>query len=157
MMKNLLRSMWQNMPAKLRRWGVRATNTTFTVTAAAIIHNDEGNVLLLKHRFRPGPGWGIPGGFLELGEQPEETLRRELREEIDLELNDVRLFTVRTFKRQKQIEVVFVARASGSTQPQSPEIERSEWFSRSSLPDGLPSDQKKLIDSVLVDGAKGRV
>ena len=150
-------TVWRRVPARIRRWGVRATNTTFTVTAAAIVQNDEGNVLLLKHRYRPGSGWGIPGGFLELGEQPEQTLRRELREEIDLELNDVRLFTVRTFKRQKQIEVVFVARASGSTQPQSGEIESAEWFSRNSLPDGLPSDQKKLIHSVLVDGAKGRV
>ena len=150
-------TVWRRVPARIRRWGVRATNTTFTVTAAAIVQNDEGNILLLKHRYRPGSGWGIPGGFLELGEQPEQTLRRELREEIDLELNDVRLFTVRTFKRQKQIEVVFVARASGSTQPQSGEIESAEWFSRNSLPDGLPSDQKKLIHSVLVDGAKGRV
>ena len=150
-------TVWRRVPARIRRWGVRATNTTFTVTAAAIVQNDEGDVLLLKHRYRPGSGWGIPGGFLELGEQPEQTLRRELREEIDIELNDVRLFTVRTFKRQKQIEVVFVARASGSIQPQSGEIESAEWFSRNSLPDGLPSDQKKLIHSVLVDGAKGRV
>jgi 8-oxo-dGTP diphosphatase len=157
MLKSFLSSIWQRLPAKLRRLTVRATNTRFTVTAAGIILNSGGQVLLLKHRFRPGSGWGIPGGFLELGEQPDEALRRELREEIDLELNNVRLFTVRTFTRQKQIEVVFVARASGSTESRSTEIERGEWFSSNSLPAGLPSDQKKLIHSVLADGAKGRV
>ena len=157
MLRDFLRSLWRHTPARFRRLGVRATNTTFTVTAAGIIRNDEGKVLLLKHRFRPGSGWGIPGGFLELGEQPDETLRREMREEVDLELNNLQLFTVRTFTRQKQIEVVFVARAAGSTGLQSTEIERAEWFSSNSLPDGLPSDQKKLIHSVLADGAKGHL
>jgi len=157
MLRNLLSKLWQHAPPKLRRWTVRATNTTFTVTAAGIIFNPQGKVLLLKHRFRPGSGWGIPGGFLELGEQPDDALRREMREEVDLELNHLQVFTVRTFKKQKQIEVVFVATASGSTEPHSTEVECAEWFSGNSLPDGLPSDQKKLIYSVLADGAKGHV
>ena len=155
-MKGLLRFHLASLPARLRRWIVRATNTKFTVTAAGIILNTEGKILLLKHRFRAGSGWGIPGGFLEAGEEAADALHRELREEIDLELKDARLFAVRTFKRQNQIEVVFIAHALGDSRPQSIEVERAVWFSSDALPDGLPSDQKKLIESVLSDGGKGR-
>jgi len=156
MLKNLLSTIWVLVPAPLRRLTMRATNNTFTVTAAGIIFNTEGKVLLLKHRFRAGSGWGIPGGFLQAGEQADEALRREMREEIDLEIDGARIFAVRTFKRQNQIEIVFVSRASGNIEPKSIEVERVAWFPPNALPDGLPSDQKKLIESVLADGAKGR-
>jgi ADP-ribose pyrophosphatase YjhB (NUDIX family) len=112
-------------------------------------------VLLIKHRFRPGSGWGIPGGFLQAGEEPVDALRRELREEIGLELDQPRIFDVRTFSRHSQLEVVFLVNASGETQPKSIEVERVAWFKPDSLPDQLPSDQKKLIRSALHDGAKG--
>jgi mutator protein MutT len=128
----------------------------FTVTAAGIIRNNDGEVLLIKHRFRPGSGWGIPGGFVEAGEHPEAALRRELCEEIGLELEELQIFAARTFKRQNQIEVVFLARAAGEPQPRSIEVERVEWFSPEVLPDALPFDQKKLIESVLHIGAEGR-
>ena len=155
MFRDLLSKFWLRVPASMRRWYVRTTNTRFTVTAAGIVCNREGKVLLIKHRFRSGSGWGIPGGFLETGEQPEAALRRELREEIGLEVEEARLFAVRTFKRQQQIEVVFLANASGDMHPKSIEVERVEWFPLNSLPAALPSDQKKLIESALSVGAEG--
>ena len=138
------------------------TQTRFTVTAGALIFNDSGQVLLLKHRFRAGSGWGIPGGFLEAGEHPEQALRREMREEIGLELEHVEIFTSRTFRRPQQVEVLFRARGSASAgrkvelKPQTMEVERAEWFSLHSLPDGLPKDQRELIERAAAYGANGR-
>ena len=156
MFRNLLANVWQHVPASIRRWSVRAANTKFTVTAAGIIRNSEGKVLIIKHHFRPGSGWGIPGGFVKAGEHAEAALRRELREEIGLELEQLSIFAARTFQRQNQIEIVFLAKASGEPQPRSIEVERVEWFSPELLPDALPSDQKKLISSALQVGAEGR-
>ena len=156
MLRNLVMTVWKSLPAGFRRWSVRATNVKFTVTAAGIIRNHDGKVLLIKHRFRPGSGWGIPGGFLEAGEQADAALRRELREEIGLDLEQTRLFAVRTFKRQHQIEVVFLATATGETRPRSIEVEFVDWFSVDALPDALPYEQKKLIQSSLHVGAEGR-
>jgi mutator protein MutT len=125
---------------------MRLTHTRFTVTAGAIIFNDQKQVLLLKHRFRAGSGWGLPGGFLERGEQPVEALRRELREEIGLEVEDVEVFAARSFKKPKQVEVLFRARANANVKPLTMEVERAEWFSLDSLPEGLPRDQRGYVD-----------
>ena len=125
---------------------MRLTHPRFTVTAGAIIFNDRKQVLLLKHRFRAGSGWGLPGGFLEQGEQPIEALRRELREEIGLELEDVEVFAARSFKKPKQVEVLFRAHANANVKPVTMEVERAEWFSLDSLPEGLPRDQRSYVE-----------
>lgn len=140
----------------MRRWTMRATQAQFTVTAGALIFNDAGEVLLLKHRFRAGSGWGIPGGFLETGEHAEQALRRELREEIGLTVHEVEIFTSRTFKRPQQVEILFRCRANGAVKPQTIEVERAQWFSLQSLPAELPKDQRLLIERATSYGANGR-
>ena len=154
MLKDLLGRIWGRAPKAVRRFTTRYTQTRFTVTAAGIIVNENNRVLLLKHRFRSGSSWGIPGGFIEAGEQPEEALRRELREEVGLEIEDVWLFSTRTFRTVKQLEILFRARAKGGVSPQSIEISKAEWFSLDELPAELPQGQQRLIRAALKDGAK---
>jgi 8-oxo-dGTP diphosphatase len=154
MLKVILEGIWRRTPKTLRRWTMRLTQTRFTVTAAGLIVDNEGRVLLLKHRFRPGSGWGIPGGFIEAGEQPEEGLRRELREEIGLELARADLFATRAFQKPRQIEIIFRCQPKGDALPQSMEIRKAAWFLPESLPEGLPEDQRQLIKRVLIGGAK---
>jgi 8-oxo-dGTP diphosphatase len=146
MLKNLIGGVWRLLPARMRRWSMRATHTRFTVTAGAIIFNDAGHVLLLKHRFRAGSGWGLPGGFLEAGEQPLAALKRELREEIGMEVESAEVFTARSFKNIRQVEVLYLCRANSNGKPQTIEVERAEWFPVDSLPDGLPRDQRRLVE-----------
>ena len=131
---------------------MRVAHTRFTVTAGAVIFNDKAEVLLLKHRFRAGSGWGLPGGFMEKGEQPIDALRRELREEIGLELDDVKVFAARSFKKPKQVEVLFRARANAQVQSRTVEVERAEWFAIDALPEGLPRDQRVYIERAAKTG-----
>lgn len=156
MLQNLSAKVWRLLPARFRRWSMRATHARFTVTAGAIVFNDSGQVLLLKHRFRAGSGWGLPGGFLEAGEQPLEALRRELREEIGMEIKDVEVFATRSFRKPQQVEVLFLCRANGSPQPRNMEVELAEWFSLNSLPEGLPKDQRLFVERAASDRGKGR-
>ena len=157
MLNDLLGAVWRRVPNKLKRLTMRASNAQFSVSAGAIITNSEGKVLLLKHRFRPSPGWGVPGGFIKQGEQPEAGLRRELREEVELELEDIKLFFTRTFKRPSQVEIIFTARTTGDTDRLSYEIQKAAWFLPDELPDELPADQARLIKRAFADGvaAKG--
>ena len=153
MLKDLLGAIWRRAPKALRRWTVRFSHPRFAVTAGAIVTDDHGRVLLLKHRFRPGSGWGLPGGFIEHGEQPEDGLRRELREEIGLEVERLKLFTVRAFKRPKQVEIVFMGQAVGNPAELSFEIQEAAWFLPGEFPPELPRDQFDLIKRALNDGA----
>ena len=154
MISDLLGTVWLGFPARIRRWSMRLLHPRFTVTAGGVVFNERGEVLLLKHRFRPGSGWGVPGGFLEAGEQPEEGLRRELQEEIGLEVAEVELLLVRSFRKPRQVEVLFKARALNQAKPQSVEIEKAEWFDPGSLPEELPQDQLAIIRQVAGNGAK---
>jgi 8-oxo-dGTP diphosphatase len=154
MLNDLRGAIWRRAPQSLRRWTVRLSHPRFAVTAGAVITDAHGRVLLLKHRFRPGTGWGMPGGFLEAGEQPEEALRRELREEVGLEIEKLKLFVTRTFQRPKQVEIVFTAQAIGRPDQLSFEIQSTAWFSPDDLPKELPADQAQLIKRALNDGAR---
>ncbi len=154
MFKDLVGAIWRHTPSILKKWAMRHTQARFTVTAGAIITDGAGRVLLLHHRFRPGSGWGIPGGFIKRGEQPDEALRRELREEVGLEIEDLKLFKTRAFGKARQLEVVFRCRARGETNQLSFEIRRADWFYPHELPKELPSDQARLIKLALADGAE---
>lgn len=149
MLKELIGGIWSRVPRVLRRVTMRAIHARFTVTAAAIVVDEHQRVLLLKHRFRPGSGWGIPGGFLEAGEQPADGVGRELREEVGIELADVELVAARAFQKPRQIEIVFRCRPRGDALPQSIEIRKASWFSIDALPEGLPADQSRLIKDAL--------
>jgi len=133
---------------------MRLSHPRFAVTAGAVITDSQGRVLLLKHRFRPGTGWGMPGGFMQEGEQPAEALRRELREEIGLEVEKVELLITRAFKVPRQVEIVFTARAIGDTNELNFEIQKAAWFFPNELPRGLPKDQVQIIKRALNDGAR---
>jgi ADP-ribose pyrophosphatase YjhB (NUDIX family) len=138
------------LPPWVRLKIIRATQQKFTVSAAVIITDDNGKVLLLDHVLRPFSGWGLPGGFLGAGEQPEEAIRREIREETGIELNELRLFRIRTLERH--VEMLFVAMADGEPAVKSREILRLGWFDVSSMPAGLPRAQAELIKVVLSGG-----
>lgn len=131
---------------------MRLTHPRFAVTVGAVVTDARGLVLLLKHRFRPGAGWGMPGGFMEAGEQPEDALRRELREEIGLEIERAQLFTVRAFKKPRQVEIVFRCQAIGNPDQLNFEIQKAKWFSVDELPPELPNDQVQLITRALAAG-----
>ena len=65
------------------------------VGVGALIHDRDGRVLLIKRRFEPNKGrWSLPGGLLETGETLLEAGRREVREEVGVEIEVEELFQV---------------------------------------------------------------
>jgi 8-oxo-dGTP diphosphatase len=149
MLKQFLGAVWRHLPPRVRYRITRIGQKRFTVTTAAIIVDEKGRVLLLEHVFRPDSGWGVPGGFLSKGEQPEEGVRREMREETGIELRDVKLLFARSLGKLRQVEIYFRAKAVGIPEPRSFEIKRAEWFAVDDLPPGISKDQRRLINQAL--------
>jgi len=145
MLKRTLEALWRRAPKWARRFIVLLIESRFTVTVGAVVIDSRHRVLLLHHRFRSGSGWGIPGGFMRPREQPEDALRRELREEIGLEIEIASVAFVRALQNYQQVEIFFRCIPKGIPLPQSFEINRVEWFELNSLPDGLCDDQRGLI------------
>jgi len=126
---------------------IRASQSKFTISVAAIIVNENGEILLLDHVLRSASGWGIPGGFLAHGEQPIDAVRRELREEIGIELTDVELFRARTIYRH--VEILFRASAVGTPEVKSREINAVGWFHPEKLPENMSRTQKEFVKNLL--------
>lgn len=142
--------LWRKAPKTMRRYVVRFTQPRFQVTAGAVVLDGEGRVLLLKHVFRAGSGWGIPGGFLERGEQPEDAVRREVSEETGLELESVEVAFIRTHRRPSRVEIIYRCRARAvEVSLRGYEITSAEWCAPAQLPLELNQDQRWIIRTAL--------
>ncbi len=150
MMKKIVGAIWRKLSPLARLKIVRATQTKFTASVAAIVENENGEILLLDHVLRPDSGWGIPGGFLGYGEQPAEAVRRELIEETGLELEMVEMVRVQVVNRH--IEILFRAKAKGFASVKSHEINSARWFKVDEMPEKMNQTQKLIIKSLLKNG-----
>ena len=76
----------------------------------------SGKVLVVQRK-NPPLGWALPGGFVDYGETVEEAVRREMREETGLELDNLRQFHVYSDPgrdaRCHCVSVVFAAEGRG--------------------------------------------
>lgn len=60
--------------------------------ANVIILNKDGKILM--HHRRDRDWWGLPGGMMEIGETLEETAIREVKEEINLDVSNLKIFNI---------------------------------------------------------------
>ncbi|MFF7155293.1 NUDIX domain-containing protein [Streptomyces sp. NPDC008139] len=76
-------------PADPEAWNAylaegNATQARKRVSADVLLRDEEGRVLLVKPTYKPG--WDLPGGMAEANEAPDDAARRELREELGLDV-----------------------------------------------------------------------
>jgi 8-oxo-dGTP diphosphatase len=88
-----------------------------TVDVALVTRSKPYRVLLVRRKYPPFAGrWALPGGFIEMDETLEESVRREIKEETGLSLG--RLEQLQTFgdpgrdPRGRVVSVVFLARTA---------------------------------------------
>lgn len=147
MLRQAIGKFWKILPRSVRRFTVRLSQSNFTVSVAAIVVNDKREVLLLNHVLRPHSGWGYPGGFLDADESAADAIKREIKEETGIDLDDVRLY--RVLVHGNHVEIVFSAQPVGEPQVLSSEIYELGWFGTDALPDGTTIAQKMMIGEVL--------
>jgi ADP-ribose pyrophosphatase YjhB (NUDIX family) len=70
-------------------------------TVGALVFNAAGRVLMVRtHKW--SDLWGIPGGKIKWGESSEDALRREIKEETNLDIRDIRFVLVQDCIRSKE-------------------------------------------------------
>ncbi len=113
----------------------------------------RGQELLLARgpHFQPGI-YSALAGFCEPGESLEQALRREVREEVGLEVENLRYFGSQSWPFPHSLMVAFTCQyAAGSLLLQPEEIEDARWFPSHALPALSPpiSIARQLIDATV--------
>lgn len=109
-------------------------------------------LLARSPHFPPGM-FSALAGFTEPGETLEQTIVREVREEVSIEINNIRYFASQPWPFPHSLMIAFHADyVQGEITPDPAEIEAADWFSLSRLPEKLPSTisiSRRLIDATL--------
>jgi 8-oxo-dGTP diphosphatase len=141
-MKFLLR-IWRTLPLWMHTLAARTVRPKFRVAVAAMIFNDQGQILLFKHTYRKFE-WGIPAGGLEHGEQPEKAIVREFYEETGMQIEVQRLLLAQSAKADHHVSLIYLCKIVSGTFRESPEISEMKYFDVNELPSML-SAEKSLI------------
>lgn len=121
-----------------------------------VVQNNK--ILLIKRGQEPSEGlWAFPGGLVELGEQLKEAVRREVKEECNIEINVGEVLTVLDLilkDEDDQVKFHYVlidyiaSFVSGELKPGSDVVD-ANWFSKSEVEKlDIPEISKQVIDKV---------
>jgi NAD+ diphosphatase len=106
--------------------------------------------LLARGAAFPEAFYSVLAGFVEPGESLEQAVSREIREEVGLEVTDIRYFGSQPWPFPHSLMIGFTTRyVSGEIHPQPDEIIHAAWFSRTGELPRLPgklSIARRLID-----------
>ena len=107
------------------------------IGCSIVIVDGAGRVLLLRHSYGP-PVWSLPGGGIGRGEDPMVAARREVREELALELAGLTCFAVleEELSGAPHTAHLFEAVSQGMPQVDRREVVEARFFA----PDALPAD-----------------
>lgn len=98
---------------------------------------DGDRLLLTKYAGRGFSRYALVAGFAEIGESIEDTVRREVMEEVGLKLGELRFYKSQPWVFTDTLLMGFYARLDGpgTVRLQEDELALAEWFSRDDLPE----------------------
>jgi ADP-ribose pyrophosphatase YjhB (NUDIX family) len=143
MLKRTLLKIWRVLPVWLQMILSRLIRPLFQVFVAAVILDEDSNILLVKATYQRFHPWGLPGGSLEYGEQPEEAIIREVREETGLHICIERLLLINSWLPDR-VGMYYLCRVTGGTFYPSDEVSEFSYFSLDDLPDVKTLDREML-------------
>ena len=126
-----------------------------TAGVGLFVFNDQDKVLMqLRTDYNQ---WGFPGGSMELGESFEETAMRELKEETNLDIKEMKLIKVLSGKdtyreypngdKLYDITALFViTKYDGELRVNDDESKKFDWFSINDLPKNMTQHTINYIE-----------
>jgi len=131
-------------------------NDPIILNSAGAIILDSGSGVLLQYR-NDTMNWGLPGGYMEPGETFEETIRRELKEEMGIHPDNLAYFDIFSGKdlyhvypngdQVYSVAAVYIAYGDqGEIQLDHKEISKAAYFSLDGLPKEITKTTKIILD-----------
>ncbi len=116
----------------------------YPVVAASAVLIRDGRILMIKRANEPNKGkWSIPGGRIELGETVYEAVQREVLEECNIEIGNMRLLNVgdniirdaESKVKYHYVLIDFLAEyKAGEIRVAESEVEEYRWVTAEDLP-----------------------
>lgn len=107
--------------------------------AVITLVRDGDRVLLTRKSFWPKGRYGLVAGFVDPGESLEEAVRREVREEVGVEVRDITYLASQYWPFPSQLMIGFLAQyAGGELRVDCDELEDAQWFPIDKLPELPP-------------------
>lgn len=127
--------------------------------AGAILLNEQGEILLMHRNTEALKQWELPGGKLETGETPEQTVVRELKEELDVDVQPIDYLGFREFEdagRTLKYHWFKCVIKHGEPKPVEEKFDQLKYFSFDELMDNpeLSSNMKVLLANLDTLGLK---
>jgi len=120
------------------------------LTVDGIVAYQDGIVMI--ERTNPPLGWALPGGFVDYGETVEQAVAREIKEETNLDIVDVKQFAIRSDPhrdpRFHTVSIVFSGKGRGQLRASS-DAKNAKVFTLSNLPGNIAFDHREIIAQYL--------
>ena len=120
------------------------------ISPCVIMLVTKGDQMLLAQssRFKSN-FYSCLAGFIEIGETPEQTVHREVKEEVNLQVKNVRYISSQSWPFPSQLMLGFLAEYdSGEIFPEPSEIADARWFDIDSLPN-VPSEKISVAGKLI--------
>jgi 8-oxo-dGTP diphosphatase len=130
-----------------------ARPVTPSLAVDGLVADAEGRVLLIRRR-NPPEGWAIPGGFVDVGEDPLDACRREMKEETGVEVSVEGIGGVYgrpdRDPRGHTVSIVYRCRLLGGTAKGGDDAAEARWFTPAQIA-GLPLafDHREVLDELV--------
>jgi 8-oxo-dGTP diphosphatase len=127
------------------------------VGVKAIILDDE-QVLLVRHTYGDRGSWEVPGGHAQAGEEPAVAVRREMFEELGVDLADWRsvgALSGRTDAKRENVHCFVATMPDARIRLARGEIAEAQWFALGALP--APVGSLSLRSLALLRGDRQQV
>lgn len=120
----------------------------FPTAIIALVHNDRGEVLLLRQDYISTEFRNLVSGYMTPGENAEHCARREILEETGLHVDRLELVLTSWFEKKQMLMIGFFAHVSETALRLSSEVDGAEWCEARCVTDFLstrPGSTSRLL------------
>ena len=106
--------------------------------AVIVAVTDKDRILMSRYRGRAYRGYALIAGFVEIGETFEETVRREVMEEVGLKVKNIRYYKSQPWSFSGTLLMGFFCELDGEDETitlEEDELSEAGWYHRDEIPE----------------------